>query len=367
MICTTVEGEEVTNIPDRIRKIANSVLDEETKLKDFERKVDEFKSMQGVSFAREDRKKLTFSLRNIPKDIPNTVTQNDDQKQSLYYLAQFSPDKINKLKKSLKESEDNQIAELIEDLGSSLLSSMQQLEGIAFPKIKEGSKDLKEGQRVKNAINTLKAYDWIIKLQEIEKQQNSEAYREIIGQFGDLLQEKYSPLKAGLKALFENKNQDLFNLLENRKNLESDEKINEIVKKMLKLKPDTGIIGECIGNLFDFKASDSRAKEPDTLYKVVARHIVIAFNAFENIGSIGENYKGSIINSFINNGVLIKNNWKDVKVGEKREEVKLDVNIIKERIKRYANLSENKMLSKNNQKSLENLGQPLRKFLGKNI
>lgn len=109
------------------------------------------------------------------------------------------------------------------------------------------------------------------------------------------------------------------------------------------------LISKCFGDLFDFKYKTHQQKvvdDPELLYRVIARHIVCMFRAFDKLQAYDKNMKDQIIDKFLSEAILGEQGWTkhgSVLVGKL---VKLDVDIIKKSIGEYLDLDANKMLTR---------------------
>jgi hypothetical protein len=107
------------------------------------------------------------------------------------------------------------------------------------------------------------------------------------------------------------------------------------------------IIGGFFGDLFDFKYSVHAGKSrPATLlYKVVAKHIVAMFHAFDEFQSFDNDTKKEIIAKFLQQEILEKQGWNNLKIRQEKKVINMDLEFLREGINKYLNFAEHRMFS----------------------
>ena len=84
-----------------------------------------------------------------------------------------------------------------------------------------------------------------------------------------------------------------------------------------------------------------RNNDPETLYQLAGRHLVLAFNCFSGLGCFHEDYQKQITDNFLQNSVLEANGWKDEiveVVGKKRKNVPINIKYLEKEVTKHAAL-----------------------------
>ncbi len=100
-------------------------------------------------------------------------------------------------------------------------------------------------------------------------------------------------------------------------------------------------IGFLCFNLFDYpRVNDDKMNDEYVLYQAIPRHFIIINSAFGDLKVITSNEKKVIYNTFLNN-ILMLQLWRGYHVLDNNSEIKpLELNLLKERILKFANLDQ---------------------------
>ncbi len=319
MLVAATEGNSLKKTANVITEIAKSLMPD--KIAKFDKVL---KNLQD-----EIEKTATIELRHrVLKDLRAL--------KGFKGTKRYTDEEIEILREDLKSRRRAVYMRAVEQIGQEFIKQINLDEETAFKK--EGPSDTGEGARVKKAIHALKAINY---LKSIYEEKDSEARETRMDRFYSKYIEIGAPYKDEANAIFgENKVKDL------------NKKWTSILDKkafLNKLYTDTNkeIIGDFFGDLFDFKYSVHASKpRPDTLlYKVVAKHIVIMFHAFDEFQLFDNDTKKEIIDQFLQQKILEKEGWSNFKIFQKGKKVTMNLEFLKEGINKYLNFAEYRMLS----------------------
>jgi hypothetical protein len=261
--------------------------------------------------------------------------------KSLQDINGYSDAELDIIKEDLKSRKRAVYIKTIEQIGQEFIKQINLDEETAFKK--EGPSDTREGARVKKAIHALKA---INDLKSIYQEQDSDIRETRMDRFYSKYIEVGAPYKDGANAIF------------------GESRVRELSRKwsyildkkafLNKLYADTNkeIIGKMIGNffgdLFDFKYSihGSKMQSSELLYKVVAKHIVTMFRAFDELQSFDDAVKEKIIEEFLQQEILKEQEWDQLDIPRTAKKiVNLDLKSLQEGVNKYLNFAEYRIFS----------------------
>lgn len=278
-------------------------------------------------------------LENFQAEIKRTTSTKLRTRalKDLQDTEEYSDAELEIVKEDLKSRKRAVHIKAIEQIGQEFIRQINLDEETAFKK--EGAADTSEGARVKKAIHALKA---INDLKSIYEEEDFDIGEIRADRFYSKYIEVGAPYKDGANAIFTR------NKVKNLNKIWSD----TLSKKAFlnKLYSDTSkeIIGDFFGDLFDFK-HDVHASKQDSdalLYKVVAKHIVVMFHAFDEFQSFDNGTKKEIIDKFLQQEILQNQGWDQLEIRQTAKKVvKLDIKSLQEGVGEYLNFAEHRLFS----------------------
>jgi hypothetical protein len=277
-------------------------------------------------------------LENIEKEIEKKVSAKTRCQilQDLKDKAQYSDSQLESIKEDLKSSKRAFLMKVVERIGQEFIKQINLDEETAFKK--EGPADKGEGARVKKAIHALKAINDLKALCD-----NNDTFNETrLNRFYKKFIKVGSPYKDGANEIFGEGSIKELNKYWGKK---SRSKAFELRKLYYDI--DKEKIGKLFGDLFDFKYSvHSDKSKPDTLLcKVVAKHIVTMFHAFDELQSFDDTIKGEIIDKFLQQEILEKQEWNNLKIRQGKSVIDMNLEFLKQEVNKYLNFAEYRMFS----------------------
>jgi hypothetical protein len=255
----------------------------------------------------------------------------------------YGEDTLRHADQSLKDARRHMFMRMVERVGQYFITQVNLEEDTAFRK--EGRSDAGEGLRVKRAIYCLKAINDLAKIYHHGEDGEPDAKRM------DAFYRKYiqigAKFKIGANACFGEGVVASLDKLWKESIKDIPDSQRAFLFRLYRGFDKEQKIGECFGDLFDFRNdSHERLIARDILYKVVAKHLVTMFNAFDEFKSYDEPTRTRIVDCFLSNTVLEAQGWKDLKAQRGRMgKVSLDILSLKEGVSRFAQLDEFRMLS----------------------
>lgn len=277
MLATVVEDENIKKVSHYLADVAKAVIPDKADI--FDEIMNNFYQKAETMYSRVERKRLIAESRERGE----------------------SPDKIERLKNSLKFSERAMFRDVIQEMGEGLLKQMNLEEDMAFKKV--GESDRTEGARVKKAIHGLKTIHTINKL--LSKEHISSNELEFF--YHDYLKTG-AKFKDGLNAVLadgENGYTSNRAIRDWTQTVTSKRNILEGIRENV----TPGKIAGFFGDLFDFQYQKHKSDDARVLHKVAARHLVIMFKAFDGLQSMGMEDKKSIIDNFLQSEILENSGW----------------------------------------------------------
>lgn len=344
MLTVAVEGKKVRKSSKVIVEVAKSILP--NKAKKFDEVLKNLEEEINAVVSREKRREIIEDLKNV---------KNSEGKNK------YGDKELGRVEEVLKASRRHVFMTVLQKVGQKFIEEINLDEETAFKK--EGKVDKTEGTRVKIATHALKAISGLKTIYDLRDcDENIEPQ---INRFYKNCIKIGAPYRDGANAIF---GRDKVGRLDNIWKDTSDKKAflvrfySDVNKE--KTASITSEIAGFIGNLFDFK-HDVHGTKTDArklLYKVIAKHIVIMFRAFDEFKSFSEEDKNSIIDQFLSDEVLNNQGWLNSNIRQGKKFFKLDLKSLKNGIKECANLSEFRMLSDeeietNNKQSNKNLDE----------
>lgn len=369
LISAGIEHQEPADAIDSLIKMANCFLPQDNVESLQKIKEDYLTEFNEKGMSREDRKKLTAGLR----------------------ISRIDEEKIQKIKNSLKMTNNVILGKYIAQISIQILSDTNQMENMTFSKSrkdKKGDEDTKIGM----AIKALKSLDRLI---FISNEKDEELRKEMLDEFVSKTGKEYYFLN-GLNYFFKNSDsliEEIFekdfaeelkkisqeikeaekNLQENKdinKKNELKDKLKSVNEKFRKkvveeLKGDfsqyhehyvtqilqdinfSKTMGLLLENLYDYRFVKDGDNKFSILCSTSARHVAIVFQAFKNLREYGKDKK-SIIEEFLKN-LLGKQGWcnhKIMNVNDEEDEKSLDLEYLFKKSTIYLN---NKNFSYNHQ------------------
>ena len=316
MLATVVEDENIKKVSHYLADVAKAVMPDKADI--FDEIMKNFYQKAEMMYSRVERKRLIADSRERGE----------------------TPDKIERLKNSLKFSERAMFRDVIQEMGEGLLKQMNLEEDMAFKKV--GEADRAEGARVKKAIHGLKTINTINKL--LSKDHISTNELEFF--YHDYLKTG-AKFKDGLNAVLadgENGYTSNRAIRDWTQTVTSKRNILEGIRENVTPEKIAGFFGD----LFDFKQSKHKGEDHDTLYKVTARHLVIMFHAFDQLQSISSEDKSSTVQSFLQSEVLEKSGW--------NKQRGLDLASLVEGIKKHSQIESGKFSMKSSREKAQMSG-----------
>ncbi len=277
MLATVVEDENIKKVSHYLADVAKAVIPDKADI--FDEIMKNFYQKAETMYSRVERKRLIAESRERGED----------------------PDKIERLKNSLKFSERAMFRDVIQEMGEGLLKQMNLEEDMAFSKV--GESDRAEGARVKKAVHALKTINTINKL--LSKDLISPNELEFF--YHDYLKTG-AKCKDGLNAVLQNGENGYTSSKAIRDWTQTEADKREILEKINENSTPEKIAG-FIGDLFDFQYEKHRSDNIRSLHKATARHLVIMFHAFDQLQSMSPEDKRAIVQSFLQSEVLEKSGW----------------------------------------------------------
>jgi hypothetical protein len=233
---------------------------------------------------------------------------------------------LNKVKQSLKASEDNLRYKLAAKISDTFLRELNMDDYVAFAKVTES--DPQEANRVKYSVYALSSLNKLLGLVSIKDLVQLEA-KQIVNKIADQDLDKIheqiflsnSKFKTGLKRLLgllpetEETKIALSEFDKKIKGFEEEANKKELlifIFEKLKTIDIKGKASELVISLFDFKYLDHQADHEilKTLSIVCIRHLAIINQCFPNI-SANPDLKAKLEEGFLENGVLKKSGWEN--------------------------------------------------------
>jgi hypothetical protein len=358
ILCQIGSCEDYTMIPKRIANIAKAIMPPKDHRR-VDEKLKKFRADQSSLLPRESRKEMTAALSHLKEEIEtvkemiSTLSDSDKDKKTrkaMLVILDIANQK-DKAKHTLKQGEMSVTIEAIHELGQEFITALNESEEMTFAKSGGNkTKDSVDGPNVQKGLYGLQAMNVLLSLKDADKI-NDEDY---INLLYDRLLESRSTLLQGLRQLdcdnsvlaktkptsMKKAGGSDITILEHEKKVEKGEDISlqekqKLFEDLLRITDQDKIaekIAELIGNLFDFPNKDGRKSE--LLEVVIARHLVIIFNAFPMLQTLDQNMQDNIIYSFIDNKILKDQKWEDYEFRDEitGEELKLTKEDIKKGI-----------------------------------
>ena len=277
MLATVVEDENIKKVSHYLADVAKAVIPDKADI--FDEIMKNFYQKAETMYSRVERKKLIAESRDRAED----------------------PDKIERLKNSLKFSERALFRDVIQEMGEGLLKQMNLEEDMAFRK--EGEADRAEGSRVKKAVHALKTINTTNRLLSKDV---------ISGNELDFFFHDYvktgAKCKDGLNAVLHDGGNGYTSSRVIRDWTQTETDKRGILEKINENSTPEKIAG-FIGDLFDFQYEKHHSDNIRSLHKVTARHLVIMFHAFDQLQSMSSEDKSAVVKSFLQSEVLEKSGW----------------------------------------------------------
>ena len=362
-LCGIVDGEEMYDAPLMLYEAAKCFIGDSDRLKEFDKLF--AKKQQDIErqlFPREMRKSLTYNLREINKHAKSIISSVKDKeiKKALQFLSNNEKSNsldVELLRDTIKHSNQALFAQFAVEVGNQLLKDYNREETAALPKINI-DKDRAEGNRVKNAMKTLRLFNKLVGFKQELSTASDDDKKKIAEDFKAVCKNIIETSIPHIKNVNENFRKFLFELgfIQGKDlhiHLENIEKhIDEIDFSKLKLE----IIGRLFNDLFDFKHNNVAASKrgqhdgeivdgkivfqdpEDVLYKVVIRHIRFMFIAFKDLNILNKEDKEKIIKGFLEWVVKEPQNndnsqgWGNYKVLDRKKRIGLHVEFISNKI-----------------------------------
>lgn len=317
MLITAAEGSTIKRAPKYIARVASALLPE---------KATEFQS-----------------IINQSEDLIKTSTVSSAERhETLEQLKsqRYTEEKLNRFDKALKNARKYFFIKTVERLSQYFIEQVNLDEDTAFSR--EGIFDSSQGTKVKKAVYCLKAINDLSAMCR-EKHSAEELDTARIKVFCKRYIETNALFIMGANYGFS------ASRVTRLSRLAKAYKQDELKRGLFALYSELDItqkIGQCFGDLFDFRQqAHVDLATFNRLYKVVAKHLVVMFNAFEEFKHYDSTLKTEIIEYFLNKGVLEEQGWKNASILIKGRNIRLDLLSLNARIKEYANLDTFKMLS----------------------
>ena len=362
-LCGIVDGEEMYDAPLMLYEAAKCFIGDSDRLKEFDKLF--AKKQQEIErqlFPREMRKSLTYNLREINKHGKSIISSVKDKeiKKALQFLSNNEKSNsldVELLRDTIKHSNQALFAQFAVEVGNQLLKDYNREETAALPKINI-DKDRAEGNRVKNAMKTLRLFNKLVGFKQELSTASDDDKKKIAEDFKAGCKNIIKTSMPHIKNFNENFRKFLFDLglIQGKDlhiNLENIEKhIDKVDFSKLKLE----IIGRLFNDLFDFKHNNVAASKrgqhdgeivdgkivfqdpEDVLYKVVIRHIRFMFIAFKDLNILNKEDKEKIIKGFLEWVVKEPQNndnsqgWGNYKVLDRKKRIGLHVEFISNKI-----------------------------------
>lgn len=318
LICNLIDGEEEINAPRILYNAVGCFFDDLEILEFKSYKTDQtidfktkLKEIEAKLFNRAVRKNLSKSLQNIQKaNFEFNNINNPELLWSLNYIRSNSISgnkqiNINKLNSSIKRGNRVLFAQLVVELGEQILKKYNQKSTATLPKLKQDfNKPSTEGNRVKQAMLTLKLLDKFLKLKL--NNNNTQSINNFKLTCKDIIKTSMPTIKD--EKTINNKFNNLLTKLFNLEDISKNHKIslNNIDLYLDKISIvqsiNTKEIGKLFNDLFDFKQKTVKQinlTDPlACLYEVTARHRMFMFKAFSNLDNLASSVKQKIMDSF---------------------------------------------------------------------
>jgi len=311
MLIAASEGQNIKKLSYLIADIAKALLPERAER--FDNILENLEKEKGQVVSRSQR-------RVIVEQLKTSGTQDETS--------------LGQIKQALKDARKSVFMRASERMAEGFIKQVNLDEETAFRK--EGAADKAEGSRVKKAIHALKAINDLKSIYD-----DTTVSEAKINRFYKRFIETGAAYKDGANAIFtESKVTEL--------NKKWDTLLNkEAFLKKLYSDVDKKQIGNFFGDLFDFKYSvhGGKAKSEQLLFKVIAKHLVVMFRAFDEFQSFDQATKDSVINKFLDEKVLKDQKWGDLQLRSGTKTKPLQISMLNDGVKSYAKLDKFKMKS----------------------
>lgn len=311
MLIIASEGYDIREVTTTIAKIAKAIMPNKENL--FDDLLNDISNKEKESLSHHERREVVAVLKNlVSKEI----------------LAKTQKDLIAGKRKIYMEA--------VEKMAQTFIEEINLDDNIAFKKM--GPSDGAEGAKIRVATHALKAASALTHLI------NDSTTRAENHFYDDYIKVR-APYKDGANALFGKDN--IIDIHKNQDKTKIDwTDLYGLIKEEK--------IAEFFGTMFDFKYDNHFREDIDVLYEVVAKHLIIMFNAFENLKKRDTDH---IIDLFLKKQVLENSGWKNhLTSSNNNQDAKITLGnsiffapdehvILKHGITRHANLREFRMLS----------------------
>lgn len=304
MLVTSISGYKVKQTQKILVNVAKAILPDQREI------FDDY-------LAKKEKEKSEWISKEERKEILSALKKGKIRKPL-----------FGKAKKTLVSEKRTRFMRAVEEIIQLFITRINLDEDVAFKRVKQV--DSAEGARVKKAIHALRIVNEL-------RNYTDRATRVSVEQLNDFWSiyiQRGSRFRDGANYLFTSK---LLEKHEKRWGKTSLKEKRDLLKSLGGV-IDAEKIGDLIGELFDFSHVVHKEQPLNILYKVVAKHLVIILNAFDNLSHWDAS---KIADSFIQRQVLDAQEWKNYTSAGMR----LKLGSIRSQVNKIISLKDKKMLS----------------------